>query len=251
MQLIPLVLALGALALAARGLSGYAVYSEGAVGDMVLIPAGPFVMGGDYDEEQPRHRVVLDAFWIDRFEVTNQQYAEYLRATGAQAPLFWNKSERFHSGEKFPRHPVVGISWFEAKAFCEWKGKRLPTEAEWEKAARGGREGLAYPWGNVPDRARANFEGQGTLPVGSFPPNDYGLFDMSGNVWEWVSDWFDAEYYRKSPEVNPTGPDSGREKVVRGGSYVDGSGPLRVAHRHWYPPQSRYKWVGVRCAKTP
>jgi formylglycine-generating enzyme required for sulfatase activity len=251
MRPIAVILALGALALACRSFSADAVYSEGAADDMVLIPAGPFVMGGDFDEEQPRHRVVLDAFWIDRFEVTNQQYAEYLRATGAQAPLFWNKSERFHSGEKFPQHPVVGISWFEAKAFCEWKGKRLPTEAEWEKAARGGREGLAYPWGNVPDRSRANFEGQGTLPVGSFPPNDYGLFDMSGNVWEWVSDWFDAEYYRKSPEANPTGPDSGREKVVRGGSYVDGSGPLRVAHRHWYPPQSRYKWLGVRCAKIP
>ena len=126
------------------------------VGEMALIPAGPFLMGGDFDEERPRHRVTLDVFWIDRSEVTNAQYVEYLRATGAAEPRYWNKSERFHSGEKFPRHPVVGISWSEAKAFCEWKGKRLPTEAEWEKAARGGREGLAFPWGDAPDSTRAN-----------------------------------------------------------------------------------------------
>lgn len=221
------------------------------VEEMVLIPAGPFLMGGGFDEERPRHRVALDAFWMDRVEVTNEHYAEYLRATGTPEPRYWNKSERFHNGERFPRHPVVGLSWFEAKAFCEWMEKRLPTEAEWEKAARGGREGLAFPWGDTPDHTRANYEGQGTLPVGSFPPNDYGLFDMSGNVWEWVADWFDAGYYGKSPEVNPAGPDSGQEKVLRGGSYVDGIGPNRVAHRHWYPPQSQYKWLGVRCAKTP
>jgi iron(II)-dependent oxidoreductase len=217
---------------------------------MALIPAGPFLMGGEFDEERPRHRVALDAFRIDRVEVTNEHYAAYLQATGVSAPRFWNKSDRFHNGEKFPRHPAVGISWFEAKAFCEWQGKRLPTEAEWEKAARGGREGFAFPWGDTPDHARANYEGQGTLPVGSYPQNDYGLFDMSGNVWEWVADWFDAGYYGKSPEGNPAGPDSGQEKVLRGGSYVDGIGPNRVAHRHWFPPAAQYKWLGGRCARS-
>lgn len=223
--------------------------SEGQTGDMALIPAGSFLMGGDFDEERPRHRVMLDTFWIDRFEVSNAQYAEYLKATGAPVPLYWNKSDRFHSGEKFPRHPVVGISWLDAKAFCEWKGKRLPTETEWEKAARGGHEGRAYPWGDIADRERANFEGQGTLPVGSFAPNDYGLYDMTGNVWEWVSDWFDPHYYENSAETNPRGPDSGKDKVLRGGSWVDGTGPNRVAHRHWYPLAGQYKWLGVRCAR--
>lgn len=223
--------------------------SEGNTGDMALISAGLFLMGGDFDEEQPRHRVRLDAFWIDRFEVSNARYAEYLKATGAPDPLYWNKSERFHNGENFPRHPVVGISWVEADAYCRWRGKRLPTEAEWEKAARGGHEGAQYPWGDVPDRTLANFEGQGTLSVGSFPPNGYGLFDMSGNVWEWVADWFDASFYAGSPEADPTGPAVGKEKVLQGGSFVDGSGPNRVAHRHWYPPQARYKWLGVRCAR--
>jgi formylglycine-generating enzyme required for sulfatase activity len=217
---------------------------------MVVIPAGPFLMGGDFDEERPRHRVLLDAFWIDRFEVTNERYAAYLRATGAAAPQYWNKNDRFHAGEKFPRHPVIGISWFEANAFCEWNGKRLPTEAEWEKAARGARDGAAYPWGDVLEKSRANFEGQGTVPVGSYPPSGYGLFDMAGNVWEWVSDWFDPRYYEKSPEMNPPGPESGQDKVLRGGSWVDGSGPNRVAHRHWYPPANEYKWLGVRCAKS-
>lgn len=223
---------------------------ESTTADMALIPAGPFEMGGDFDEEHPRHRVVLDAFWIDRYEVMNEQYAKYLQATDASAPAYWNRSDRFHSGDKFPQHPVVGVSWFEAKTFCEWIGKRLPTEAEWEKAARGGREGFAFPWGDRPDRKRANYEGQGTLPVGSFPPNDYGLFDMAGNVWEWTADWFDAHYYEKSAEANPTGPESGKDKVLRGGSWVDGVGPSRVAHRHWYPPHARYKWLGVRCAKS-
>lgn len=223
---------------------------EGTAGDMVLILAGPFVMGGDFDEERPRHRAVVNGFWMDRFEVANEQYREYLQATGAPEPFYWNKSDRFHSGEKFPRHPVVGVTWFEAKAFCEWKGKRLPTEAEWEKAARGGQEGLAFPWGDEADRARANFEGQGTLPVGNYAPNAYGLFDMAGNVWEWVADWFDAAYYARSPEADPTGPETGKERVLRGGSYVDGIGPNRVSHRHWFPPTARYKWLGFRCAKS-
>jgi formylglycine-generating enzyme required for sulfatase activity len=239
--------------IAAEGLSEAANLSEGlpqGTDEMALIPAGPFLMGGAFDEERPRHRIMLDAYWIDQFEVTNGRYAEFLRATGAPEPQYWNKSDRFHSGEKYPRHPIVGISWFEAKAYCEWKGKRLPTEAEWEKAARGGREGFAFPWGDTPDHARANYEGQGTLPVGSFLPNDYGLFDMSGNVWEWVADWFDQNFYEKSPEVNPTGPSAGKEKVLRGGSYADGIGPNRVAHRHWYPPTAQYKWLGVRCAKS-
>jgi formylglycine-generating enzyme required for sulfatase activity len=245
------VIGAGVWMMASIGSSLAAPPSSGEpVEEMALIPAGPFLMGGDFDEERPRHRVTLDAFWIDRFEVTNARYVEYLRTTGAAEPRYWNKSERFHSGEKFPRHPVVGISWSEAKAFCGWKGKRLPTEAEWEKAARGGREGLAFPWGDSPDSTRANYDGQATVPVGSFPANDYGLFDMSGNVWEWVADWFDAHYYETGTEANPAGPDLGKEKVLRGGSYVDGIGPNRVAHRHWHPPATQLKWLGVRCAKT-
>ena len=223
---------------------------EDTTGEMVAVPEGAFLMGGDFDEERPRHRVVVSLFWMDRFEVTNEQYREYLQATGAPEPHYWNKSDRFHSGEKFPRYPVIGITWDQAKAFCEWKGKRLPTEAEWEKAARGGHEGLAYPWGDVPERDRANFEGQGTVPVGSFAPNAYGLYDMAGNVWEWVADWFDPHYYEQSPEANPLGPDSGKDKVLRGGSWVDGIGPNRVAHRHWYPLTGQYKWLGVRCARS-
>jgi formylglycine-generating enzyme required for sulfatase activity len=243
------VLIIGAAFLATLAFSS-AESSDGQTADMTLIPAGTYLMGGDFDEERPRHRVRLDAFWIDRYEATNEQYAEYLKAAGVQErPAYWEKSDRFHSGEKFPRYPVVGISWFEAKAYCEWKRKRLPTEAEWEKAARGGYEGREYPWGNLPDRTLANYEGQGTLAVGSFPPNGYGLFDMIGNVWEWVEDWFDSGFYAGSPEIDPVGPAVGKEKVLRGGSFVDGTGPNRVAHRHWYPPQARYKWLGVRCAR--
>jgi iron(II)-dependent oxidoreductase len=244
------VLATAALLSGENGAVASTAPNQEVPAEMVLVPGGQFLMGGEFDEERPRHRVVLDPFWIDRYEVTNAEYGEYLKATGAAEPRYWNRSDRFHSGEKFPRHPVVGISWFEAKAYCEWRAKRLPTEAEWEKAARGGREGSAYPWGDQPDRTLANYEGQGTLPVGSFPANGYGLFDMTGNVWEWVADWFDSNFYAGSPEMNPPGPDSGKEKVLRGGSYVDGIGPNRVAHRHWYPPQAQYKWLGTRCARN-
>jgi formylglycine-generating enzyme required for sulfatase activity len=174
-------------------------------------------MGSDEgDDEKPVHRVYLDAFYIDKYEVTNALYGRFMRATGHKEPKLWNNKEF-----SVPNKPVVGVSWYDAKNYCEWAGKRLPTEAEWEKAARG-TDGRIWPWENQWDAGKANTSEkddgyQYTAPVGNFEEgkSPYDAYDMVGNVREWVADWYDFEYYKKSPRHNPTGPVSGKFKVRR------------------------------------
>jgi len=214
---------------------------------MVLIPAGEFMMGdhdGDgWDYERPVHAVYLDAFYIDKYEVTNAQFKKFVEAN----PEWGNDriDPRYHDGDylldwngnNYPEgkgdHPVICVSWYAAAAYAQWAGKRLPTEAEWERAARGTFVGEGnykrYVWGDEwpPPEGAGNFYSQymdgydddypETAPVGRFNPNGYGLHDMAGNVWEWCQDWYDDDYYSRSPRENPTGPNSGNYRVIRGG----------------------------------
>jgi formylglycine-generating enzyme required for sulfatase activity len=219
---------------------------------MALIPAGEFQMGSnERDNEKPVHTVYLDAFYIDKYEVTNAQYRKFMDATEYKAPACWDDS-KFNA----PGHPVVSVSWDDAVAYAKWAGKRLPTEAQWEKAARGGLVGKKYPWGDELTHDYANYSGTGgrdkweyTSPVGSFPPNGYGLYDMAGNVWEWCADWYDKDYYKNSPKQNPKGPDSGNIRVLRGGSWGTGDGYfLRAACRFDLEASVRYYYVGFRCS---
>ena len=218
--------------------------------EMVLVPAGEFWMGSEEsDDEKPRHRVHLDAFHIDKYAVTNALYERFMRSTGRQAPAYWNDSKG-----NSPTQPVVGVSWHDAEAYCKWAGKRLPTEAEWEKAARG-TDGRKYPWGDQWDSSRANsVESQlgKTTPVGSYPggASTYGALDMAGNVWQWVADWYDKSYYQRSPERNPRGPESGQYRVLRGGSWLYVPILLRSAHRGDYSRVHRLEFlIGFRCAR--
>jgi sulfatase modifying factor 1 len=220
--------------------------------EMVLIPAGEFQMGSnESDDEKPIHTVYLDAFYIDKYEVTNAQYKKFMDATGQKAPPNWN-----NSGYNATNQPVVGVTWNDAKAYADWAGERLPTEAEWEKSARGGLVGKKYPWGDTLTYDDANYSGTGgkdiwsiTSPVGSFAPNGYGLYDMAGNAWEWCADWYGNNYYGSSPKSNPTGPASGSYRVLRGGSWNDSDDrDLRTASRGYLAPSRPYFKLGFRCA---
>ena len=226
---------------------------------MALVPAGEFWMGlseGEgLDDEQPRHKIHLDAYYIDKYEITVERYARFLESTGWQKPLNW-------SMVKFPDHasrPVIGVNWIDADAYCRISGRRLPTEAEWEKAARGVAE-QRFPWGGKRPHASIALFGQMTKfsydilkPVGSYPEGvgPYGAFDLAGNVAEWVQDWYDGEYYRESPEKNPPGPRNGRYKMVRGGSWSDMPVYLMAASRtSKLPPDTRNAFIGFRCAQS-
>ena len=267
-----------------------------AVADgMVIVPAGEFLMGspagGDgFDDEQPQRRVFISAFWIDRYEVTNAAYQRFVQATGHRAPANSNPAvtlwEQNAPISGIDQHPVVNVSWEDAATYCRWLGKRLPTEAEWEKAARG-TDGRRYPWGNEWDIAKANsasywagrtvefasgaewdafwLKGDGariskekgvkgevlTLPVGSFPRggSPYGLLDMAGNASEWVQDWFDPNYYKSAPMSDPPGPAKGAVKAMRGGSWLKPALSLRTSDRDWGTIDSRPSGTGFRCAK--
>jgi formylglycine-generating enzyme required for sulfatase activity len=219
--------------------------------EMLLIPAGEFQMGSnDYDNEKPIHTVYLDAFYIDKYEVTNAQYKKFMDATGHEAPYYWNDSSL-----NAPNQPVVGVNWNDAKAYADWAGERLPTEAEWEKSARGGLVDKNYPWGNTLTHDDANYDGtggkdvwDGTSPVGSFKPNGYGLYDMAGNVWEWCADWYGSNYYSSSPKSNPAGLNSGNTHVCRGGSWsLNDTDDLRVDARY----DDAYDGIGLgfRCVR--
>jgi iron(II)-dependent oxidoreductase len=228
-------------------------------GQLVLIPGGEFMMGRDGEGDcAPAHTVRIDSFYIDRYEVTNAEYYGFCQATDHPLPELWGMAE-FHCGPEFPDHPVVGVSWRDANAYARWAGKRLPTEAEWECAARGGLVDMDYPNGPDLDPSLANYFIRdpaqreqyrgGTAPVGRYPPNGYDLHDMAGNVVEWVADWYDAESYRASPRANPTGPETGKFRVIRGGGWHSGPYCNRVYYRNALPPQWLDFNVGFRCAK--
>lgn len=215
---------------------------------------------GDKDEH-PKHKVLVDAFYMDKFEVTVSRYEEFLRSTVRQRrPDYWNSVDT----GRHSNLPVVGVDWNDADAYCRWAGKRLPTEAEWEKAARGA-DGRTYPWGNEePAASLANFGtfGKDTsarvkvyeqrlAPVDSHEAgrSPYDIYNMAGNVWEWVADWYDDDYYRAHASRNPTGPAQGEYKVFRGGSWANRPGELRSANRYRYPSSTRLQSLGFRCAQ--
>ena len=226
---------------------------------MVEIPAGEFLMGFDgtqaLEDERPLHRVWLDTFSIDQYEVTTAQYAAFLANTNRPAPWQWTLVDLSQHGDR----PVIGADWSDAAAYCRWRGKRLPTEAEWEKAARG-TDGRLYPWGNqLPTKDFANFAlgarfsySQMLMSVQSYEPgkSPYGLYQMAGNVYEWVQDWYAANYYETSPDRNPPGPDQGQFKVLRGGSWSDLPKYLLTYGRFKLPPETRNSYTGFRCAKS-
>jgi formylglycine-generating enzyme len=219
---------------------------------MVLIPAGTFVMGKEAaGDDCPPHEVRLSAFFLDRYEVTNAEYLKFCEATKHRLPEFWGSSQ-YHCGPDFPHYPVVGVSWDDARLYAKWAGKRLPTEAEWEYAGRGGLKQQDYPNGPELDASMANYAGsgrEGSLPVGSFAPNGYGLYDMSGNVVEWAADRYSADAYRTEPFENPSGPAKGRFRVIRGGGWHSGITCNRVYYRNALPGNWVDMNVGFRCAK--
>jgi formylglycine-generating enzyme len=221
---------------------------------MVFIPAGEFVMGKNTSSPtdwQPEHKVGINAFYIDKYEVTNQQYFEFCMKTKHQLPEFWGSSQ-YKSGRDYPDFPVVGVSSFDAEQYARWAGKRLPTEAEWEYVARGGLAGKNYPWGDQIDSTKVNYgkKFKGIRKVGSFQPNGYGLFDITGNVWEWTTDFYDGGYYKVSPAENPKGPESGRFKVIRGGSWHSGGMCVQTYYRNGLPSSWVDFGVGFRCVKS-
>ena len=248
--------------------------------EMVRIPAGEFTMGSDElgRAERPVHRVYLDEYYIGKFEVTNAQFKRFCDEAGYPYPAatWYPDAARTTDRElaEKPNHPVVGINWGDAVAYTKWlseetgRSYRLPTEAEWEKAARGGLEGSKYPWGDDEydadgrhlanlgwssdnDRLRERDGFLNSAPVGTFPANGYGLYDMAGNVWEWCSDYYDETYYSRSPRRNPRGPERGEERVLRGGSWFGGPRHLQNAARLWNYPKIRYASTGLRVVMAP
>lgn len=293
------------------------VYETGNVlfEDMILIPEGTFLMGSTKEDieklleqdksietyrlnnEIPQREIFLSAYYIDKYPVTNAQFSQFIEANGYKKKLYWSEAgwqyvldfnpsgsndiDAILQGDK--DCPAVNISWYEAEAFANWAGKRLPTEAEWEKAARGA-DGRIYPWGNDFDKTRLNCAEakiEKSTPVTQYPQGQsvYGCFDMAGNVWEWIKDWYDSQYYHNAPDKNPQGPDvpeekpySGRPeevgvsiyelkpslsktlttcKVIRGGSW-NGSGivHIRCANRDYDEPSFKSDIIGFRCAKS-
>jgi formylglycine-generating enzyme required for sulfatase activity len=221
---------------------------------MVLIPAGEFTMGSDKgdDDEQPIHKVFIDSFYIDKFEVTNGRFAKFVEAIQSEPP--WGFADK-ETPVVRPDQPVRWVNWMDAIGYCLWSGKRLPTEAEWEKAARGP-DARLYPWGNDPPTpAHAVFglkEGSDTVSAignrdkGKSP---YGVHDLAGNLYEWTTDWYDEEFYSKNPAINPKGPLEGTAKVQRGGSYINGAYRLRSSFRTKGNPTEHDPNVGFRCAQ--
>jgi eukaryotic-like serine/threonine-protein kinase len=211
----------------------------------VLIPAGSFQMGGLTDkaseDEEPDHKVTLKAFWMDKTEVTNAQYAECVQAGVCDIPNELKSTSRdaYFASADFANYPVIYVTWNDAGNYCKWAGRRLPTEAEWEYAARG-TDYRSYPWGDTEptdELANFNYKVRDTAAVGSYPKgaSPFGILDMAGNVWEWVSDFYSQTYYRESPAENPLGPETaganGLRMSLRGGSWMDGVADLRVSNR--------------------
>ena len=258
---------------------------------MVMVPAGPFLMGVDkvvnekvkkmskiakhkyavsreaFHDEGPAHNVILDAFNLDQYEVSNKQYSDFIKATDHPSPAYWDDRRR-----NKPQQPVSGVNYNDAKAFCSWANKRLPTEAEWEKAARGP-ESFKYPWGNKLDDSKANYgrKDEVTANVDAYPDgkSPYGVYNMAGNVFEWVSDWYDPNFYKTSRQsINPTGPKDGawlsgtgtyvdriavgKKRVIRGGSWYAPAESVTNTHRFWNDPMNNSYGVGLgfRCARS-
>ncbi|MCI0691054.1 formylglycine-generating enzyme family protein [candidate division KSB1 bacterium] len=251
--------------LAIQGLASEQVKPD--MDEMVAIPAGYFMMGSNDggDNEKPVHKVYVSAFLMDKYEVTVAQYQRFIAATGHRLPENWN--EQLQN----PNRPAVNVDWNDANAYANWAGKRLPTETEWEYAARGGNTGMEgkphyqYPWGNEASATKANFDVDGSRgrqregwgiaklylkDVGSYSPNSYGLYDMAGNVWEWCTDWFDPNYYKTSPERTPKGPANGTYRVLRGGSWYHNANSMRCFKRRGRGPAIRGGYfIGIRCAR--
>jgi formylglycine-generating enzyme required for sulfatase activity len=221
---------------------------------MVSIPGGWLLMGSEsgQDCERPVHRVWSDAFQLAATQITNAEYDQFLRATGKPVPPFWTDRNFNH-----PRQPVVAVSWFEAAQYCEWlksrtdRNYRLPAEAEWERAARGGLEQNDFPWGNEPPQSLPDYSQRwlaGPEPVALYAPNSLGLYNMCDNVHEWCSDWYDPGYYEVSPEKNPRGPETGKRKASRGGSWRHHVKVSRCSARSSIPPEFQYADYGFRVA---
>jgi formylglycine-generating enzyme required for sulfatase activity len=221
---------------------------------VVIVPEGRFLMGSEtgQDNEKPVHRVWVDAFGLAARQVTNAEYRRYLSSTGSGPPPFWNDPNFNH-----PEQPVVAVSWFEAVKYCEWlsastgRTYRLPSEAEWERAARGGKEGALFPWGDAPPQTLPDYDQRwknGPEPVARYPANSFGLYDICENVHEWCSDWYDPGYYATSPERNPRGPQAGERRASRGGSWRHHIKVTRCAARSSIPPQFQYADYGFRVA---
>ena len=264
--IVGLLLTLGTWALPADGqidrlrkLKKDADTVQGDDGPMASIPAGDFWMGVDgmigLEDERPRHKIWLEAYAMDLYEVTTGRYARFLAASGRTAPWLWESVDLSIHADR----PVIGVDWHDADAYCRWAGKRLPTEAEWERAARGTDERL-FPWGNqVPTADLANHAlgsrfsySQALMPVGHYEKgkSQAGLYDMAGNVWEWVQDWYDALSYEKSLQKNPTGPEQRTFKVLRGGSWSELPKYLLTYGRFKLHPDTRNAYTGFRCAKS-
>ena len=241
----------------------------------ITIPAGEFLMGAqkqdpskpNYDpearaDELPVHEVYLKEYQIGRYPVTVEEYGKFVEDEGYSNERWWKaggfagtkEPQGWDQEVQHPNRPVVNVSWYEAAAYCAWAGVRLPTEAEWERAARG-TTGRKYPWGNEePDTERANYS-EGSVdhatPVGLYPrgAKPEGIDDLAGNVWEWVADWYGEGYYAKSPSKNPNGPQPGERRVLRGGGWYSYPRGLRAAYRVWNLPVPRYDLVGFRCVR--
>ena len=222
---------------------------------MTLIEAGPFTMGSAQedcpDNQRPSHTIHLSAFYMDPYPITNQDYRDFVNCEGYKAPIHWQGGQ-FPTGTS--RHPVVNVSWQDAMAYAKWQGARLPTEAEWEKAARGKDERL-YPWGSrFVDGERCNNGNVvgTTLPVDEFPlgRSPYGIWDMSGNVSEWCYDYYEETFYQYSPSTNPKGPDGGQERVIRGGFFGDNRPGVRTTHRAGAQEGQTRDTVGFRIAMS-
>ena len=269
---------------------------------MVEVPACEFTMGADadvgfeackkyyigsedecerswYEDEEPEHTVYVDAYYMDKYEVTNAEYAEFLNEKGNQTEgdvtwldlgdyaLIEYSGNQFKTKSGFAKHPVVDVTWYGAKAYCEWAGKRLPTEAEWEKAARG-TDGRKYPWGNTFDGSRVNFcdtncgfghankdydDGyKRTAPVGSYPSgvSPYGVYDMAGNVWEWTSSHYESYPYDKTDGREDMTLTNVERLVLRGGSWVNDGSIVRTPNRVGWDPVGSYYIIGIRCSRS-
>lgn len=226
--------------------------------EMVAIAAGPFVRGtenGGFDE-RPTRTIHLDEYSIDRFEVTNHQYQQFVVATGHRKPGLPSRYAKSGAKVRGVNQPIVYVSWDDAEEYCRWKGKRLPTEAEWEKAMRG-TDGRLWPWGNKeqPDganwaRVKDGYEVSARVGTFQIDKSPYGVMDGAGNVMEWVADWYDETYYKSSPDRNPPSPEYGTYRVLRGGSYTTTGADVRITSRSKMMPDFRDETIGFRCASS-